>query len=214
MATLQSQLIASSVEDLAAAAPPGRHAKARLIVVASDIEQDALLAARILPMARARGLDVLLFGLSAGALQEDQLRRKLALLAAFIRDGGTRVEIRVEHGGGWLGKLKAIIGSGDVLACPGAMTPPNTSQPLVEVLSSRLRLPVNVFDVSEPAEPRGRAFLPGLLPWLLSIAVILGFLWLQIRITQSGDNGFSTILLIALVPLEIALIWLCNSLFS
>ena len=214
MATLQSQLIASSVEDTSSAAHPGRQPKARVILVASDVEQDALLAARILPLARARGLDVLLFGLSAGERQEDQLRRKLALLAAFIRDGGTRVEIMVEHGGGWLERLKTLISSDDVLACPGAMTPPNTSQPLVDVLSSRLRLPVNVFDVSEPVEPRGSPFVPGLVPWLLSIAVILGFLWLQIRITQSGATGFSAILLVALVPLEIALIWLCNSLFS
>ena len=214
MATMQSQLLTSSLEDRSSPVYPRRYARPRLIVVASIIDQEPLLAARILPLARACGLDVVLFGLSAGALQEDQIRRRLALLAAFIRDAGVQVEIQIEHGGRWLGRLKDILGSGDILACPGAATPPGSSQSLVELLSSRLRLPVHVFDVSDPVEARERAFLPGLLPWILSIGVILGFLWLQIRISQSSDSGFSTLLLIALVPLEIALIWLCNSLFS
>lgn len=214
MATMQSQVLSSPLEDRSSPVYPTRCARSRLIVVASIIEQEPLLAARILALATARGLDVLLFGLAIGAPQEDQIRRSLALLAAFVRDAGVSVEVQTAHGGGWLAKLTDILGSGDLLACPGAATPPGSSRSLVDLLSSRLRLPVHVLDVSDPVDAREKAFLPGLLTWLLSIAIILGFLWLQIRISQSSGGSYSTLLLIALLPLEIALIWFCNSLFS
>ena len=53
-----------------------------------------------------------------------------------------------------------------------------------------------------------------LLPWLVSAAIILGFLWLQVSLSQAGGSVSANGWLIGSVPIEIGLIWLVNVLVA
>jgi len=172
----------------------------------------ALLAARIHDVAKERGQDVRLIGVPSEGMPEVELRRQLALVAAFIRDAGTKVETRMEHGPDWMTGLQFRLSEQDTLACCVGNPLPVGRRPLTDVLASHFEGPVYAFeDSGQPAYPRTN-LLTRLMPWLGSIAVILGFLWLQIRASQYLSSGASTAVLLLSVPVEIALIWLCNSL--
>jgi len=214
MDTTESQLSAPSLEGFS---PIARHAireHCKLVVVATHITQEALLAARILALANARSLDVLLYGVASSDVRESGLRRELALLAAFIRDAGTRVEIRLAHGDEWLGDLSAVLGRDDQLACCTGRALSASRRPLIDVLSSRLNIPVLLLDVADPIDSSEVGLIPSMAPWLSSLAIILGFLFLQIQVTRIWEGTIATVLLIALLPVEIGLVWLCNSVFS
>src|SRR5574341_390636 len=69
----------------------------RLVVLIPDAEADeAELAAHLWTMASSRQLAVLLLGICGDAGREPRARRRLATLAALIRDNTVHVETRLE----------------------------------------------------------------------------------------------------------------------
>jgi len=186
----------------------------RLVVVIRSVIEEATLAGRILEAAGRGGRAVLLLGIDAGFIQETELRRSMALLAAFLRNAGTEAEIRIEHGQDWLPRLSTYVGREDLLACCLEGDPAGLGTPLHDVLSGHSRLPVLVFAGAGAWQEEPKGILRGLAPWLASLAVILGFLWLQIWLTQLGGGAQATSLLVLTLPVEVGLIWLCNALLD
>lgn len=183
----------------------------RLVVVLSAVEAEGMLAGQIISVARDRGLKVLLLGLAESPEQEAEFRRKLITLAAFIRDGGSPVEIKIEIRRNWLASLKGMLGAHDLLACcveDPTLTP---RLPLSDTLSLQLERPVYVF--SRPHRPvSSRRGLPmRLATWAGSLSILLGFLWLQLGAARSGNDTTSTALLLLSLPVEIGLMWAWNS---
>jgi hypothetical protein len=184
------------------------------VVVIPSLADEAVLAGRILSLASGRGRDVLLLGVGAGPGQDFELRRKLVTLAAFLREGGSRVEFKVEAARDWMQKLKTIVGPDDMLACClepdgcGARTSLNVA------LSSQFKLPVYVFLGEEPSTRSKESVPAQMASWVGSLAIILAFLWLQIQIVQAGASATYTILLILATVSEIGAIWLWNSSFA
>ncbi len=204
--------------NLMAVAPTTAPAQAglapRLVVVVPDVTEAALLAGRIHGVARARGAHVLLIGVAPDPATETELRRQLALLGAFVRNAGTDVEIRVERDLEWISGFRYLLSDHDMLACCTGNSPHESRQTWADVLSARLSRPVYVFEQADQAHVPGRNRLAGLLPWLGSIAILLGFLWLQIQLSQHGGSAADTTVLVLSVPIEVGLIWLCNSSLS
>jgi hypothetical protein len=189
-------------------------AEGRLVVVLQDLEDEALLAGRILSLAREWDRDVLLVGIGPRPGEEIELRRGLVTLAALIRAGGSRAEIRVEADRNWMQKLGLIVGPTDMLACCLERDCAAARPPLNVALSSQLNLPVYVFlGMEVSAENRGSISKP-LAAWLGSLATILGFLWLQAHMVEALAGPAFTVLFILSVPCEIGLIWVWNSLLA
>ncbi len=186
----------------------------RLVVVVPHVTEAALLAGRIHGIARARGAHVLLIGVAPDPALETELRRELALLAAFVRNAGTHAEVRVERDLEWLSGFRYLLGDHDMLACCAGNSPHQTRQTWADVLSTRLSRPVYVFGQADLAQSPGVGRLRGLLPWLGSIVILLGFLWLQIQLSQHAGSAADTTVLMLSVPIEVGLIWLCNSSLS
>jgi hypothetical protein len=186
-------------------------AQRRLVVVVGNVDDTAYMARRIHAIASGNGASVLMVGVTAGASTEAEVRRQIAMTAAFVRDAGSRVEVRIEEGWEWLKGIRFLLSEHDTVACGGTAGSLAGRWSLPDRLSSQLHRPILVID--EPGE--AEAHQPGLArrvsPWLGSLAVILGFLCLQIRLNQGGA-GFPTLALLVLsVPIEICLIWLCNA---
>jgi hypothetical protein len=159
-------------------------------------------------------LNVLLIGVPSTSVREVELRRTLALLAAFIQDTDAQVEMRVEQGPDWIRGLGIALGDRDLLACCTEESLPPARPSWIDLLSSQLQRPVYVFEASGYSETPNAGVIARFAPWLGSLAIILGFLWLQLQVSQQGENIVDTALLVVSVPVEIALIWLCNSVFG
>jgi hypothetical protein len=185
-----------------------------LVVVIPSLGEAALLAGRIHDLARTRGMGVLLLGVASKLEAEDELRRRLALLAAFIRNMGVQVEVSVEPDADRLRGLRFALGEGDVLACCVDASGRGAGASWADLLSSELQRPVYVFEQSGYSGESTGGLLGRLAPWLGSLAILVGFLWLQFQVSQQGENLLDTALLVLSVPVEIALIWLCNSIFG
>ena len=186
----------------------------RLVVVVPDVAEAALLAGRIHQVARARRQDVLLIGVASQFLSESELRRKLALLGAFLQDAGTRVQVRVEQGSDWIPALGAVLARNDLLACCVEESLPAAGDQWIDLLASRFQRSVHAFmDSGSPRVPQ-RGLSARLAPWLGSIVIILGFFWLQALLSQrAGGEAYSGWLLLS-VPVEIGLVWLLNLLMG
>ena len=186
----------------------------RLVVVVPDVAEPGLLAGRIQEVALTRGRDVLLMGAASQQVSEDELRRKLALLAAFLRNAGTQTEIRIEKALDVIAALRPLLTEDDLLACCVGDSLPVAGDRWIELLGKRLQRPVHAFMNYGPREHRHPNLVARAAPWLGSIVVIAGFTWLQIALSQNGEGAAETLGLLASVPVEVGLVLLCNALLG
>jgi len=193
----------------------------RLVVVLQDVAEEAVLASRILELARARGLGVLLVGIVPDLSQQSdaQLRRKLVRVAAFLKDaaGGSKtmpVEIRMDGGQRWLDAVRFLVRPGDLLACCSDWSVGNQRRPLNDVLGAGLHMPVYVFgDLGSPQAERSN-ILSRLAGWIASLASVAGFCVVSAQIVVSTQGALQSILLLGALAVEIGVIYLVNSLFT
>lgn len=186
----------------------------RLVVLVPDVWETALLAGRIHQVAEARRQDVLLFGMVSELQPEAAMRRKLTLLSAFLHEAGTRAEIRVKEGRVLIFELESLLAAGDLLACCGTDRGPGSAEQWADMLGNRFRRPIYVFTDGGMVQAPAPGFLVRLAPWFGSVAIILGFLWLQVLLSRVGGAISTNAWLFGSVPAEIGLIWLLNALIG
>jgi hypothetical protein len=199
----------------------------RLAVVILDIEQEALLAGRILDLAQVRALPVVLLGIARDAAQEGELRRKLITIAAFLKDGWLpdtvrtnggnkpfQVEIQVVQEKDWIRSVQSFLRHDDMLACYGEQTMGNRQRPLSDILGSSLNMPVYTFTGLEDVRQTRRFSFSQIVPWFSSLASIGAFLLLQARIVTSIQGSLQTIFLLLTMFAEVGLLVFVNSLFT
>ncbi len=187
----------------------------RLVVVLQDAEQEAVLASRILELARTRGLGVLLVGIVHEPENEAELRRKLIRIAAFIGDARQRgealpVEIRMLGGMGWLDSVRCLVQAGDEIACCADWNTGGMRKPLNDVLGGGLMQPVYVFADLRPERVSRRKRMTDLFGWLLSLASIVAFCLVAARIVVETYGWLQTVLLLGALALEVGSIYFIN----
>jgi len=190
---------------------PGR----RLIVLFPALETDTPnLAHRIWEIARSLQLNVLLLSLSNDYEEEAQLRRKLITLAAIIKDPYVSTDILIEHGNNWVGQVRKIWQAGDIVACYAGQKVGLMRKPLDQVLRSSLEATIYILSDYQPSTNPNSTFISRASSWIGSLAIIGGFLWAEVKIVQLPQDWAHTALIYACVFVEIALIYLWNSLFA
>jgi hypothetical protein len=188
--------------------------RGRLVIVVPDVAEPALLASRIHAVAAAGDRDALIIGVVSSSVSESALRRKLALLAAFVREAGTNTEVRIERDRSWISALRGLLGAGDLLACSVDDRLPASGEPWIELLARTFRRDIYAFMDSDPTTGLRPGLTARLAPWLVPSAIILAFFWLQVRISQTGTGAITTGLLMGSVVVEIGLIALSNALLG
>lgn len=185
-----------------------------IVLVPSSAGDDPNLPHRIWEIARSSGLNVLLLGLCSDYSEEYQLRRKLVTMAAIIKDSNVCTEIRIEHGNDWVGQVKNIYRSGDVIACYAGQRVGLMRRVLHEVLRSQLEAPIYILSSGQPIKDSKSKLLSQVSFWLGSLAIIGGFLWLEVRIVQLPQDWSHNLLLYLCVLVELVLLLLWNSIFT
>jgi hypothetical protein len=191
-----------------------RSSRPRLVVFVPAVGEAALLAARIHALAQSRNMAVRLVGVSSSASAESDLRRSVARLSAFLRDAGSPAETVRLGGAASTLQLRACLESQDVIAICLEGLAPAQAFAWMKTVGGIPGGPIYVFGPTEDRPALGTGFVRKIAPWAGSVAVILGFLWAQMRLVAAGSNPAQQMLLFLSLPAELALIWLCNSLLN
>lgn len=187
----------------------------RLIVLFPDQAGDnPNQSRRIWEIASSSGLNVLLLSLCSDPYEESQLRRQLVTMAAMIGDSHICTEIRIEPGNDWVRHVKNIYRSGDVIACYAGQRIGLMQKPLHEVLRTQLDAPIYILSTEQPIKNSKPKFLSQASFWLGSLAILGGFLWLEVQLAQLPQDWAHSLLLYLCVFLEIGILLLWNSIFS
>ena len=169
---------------------------------------------RIWEIARSSGLNVLILSLCSDPYEESQLRRQLVTMAAIIGDGQVCTDIRIEFGNDWVRQVKNIYCPGDVIACYAGHRVGLTQKLLHEMLRSQLDAPIYILSMDQPIKNSKPKLLSQISFWLGALAIISGFLWIEVKIVQLPQDWAQNLLLYLFVFVEIGILLLWNSTFS
>lgn len=185
-----------------------------LIVLVPEAEVDTTATARkIWELANALKCHVQFIGLSEDTIHEPGLRRQLATLSALVRDDRIHVESKIEFGANWLKAVKSNLRKGDVIACFEEQQTGFARRPLSQILESNLNATIYVFSGLQYPGGLHSGWPINAMAWAGSIAILAGFFWMQVKITQlPGDWVHSTLIYLS-IPIEVGLIWGWNTLF-
>jgi hypothetical protein len=186
----------------------------RLIVLFPASETNTPdLSNRIWEIAQSLSLNVLILSLSNDFAEESRLRRKLINMAAIIKDPNISTEIMIAHGSNWVKQVAKIWHEGDILACFSGYKVGFMRKPLDQVLNSSLQAPIYILSDYQPPTNPTSTIISRAMPWVGSLAILLGFLWAEVKIVQLPQDWAHTALIYVCIFVEAALIYLWNSFF-
>ena len=188
----------------------------RLIVLVPESEVDtALMARKIWELANAFESRVQFLGLSKDAEYEPVLRRQLVTLSAMLGNDNISVESKTEFGNDWLSVVKSEFHEGDVIVCFAEQRSGIARRPLSQILESNLNATVYVLAGFQQQEDRLRSsWMFNATAWAGSIGIILGFFWMQSKLTHFPTDWAHTTLLYISLFVEVGTIWAWNFLFE
>lgn len=186
----------------------GLTAARRLVVLVPAVDVDEAAVARyIWELAAPAGLAVLFLGLCARSTQEPAMQRRLVTLASLTRDARIALETRLEFGRNWLRRIRAVYQPGDVIVCHAEQRAGLGRKPLSRMVES-MGAPVWTLAGLYPLEGTGRRDGPAeLVFWAVSIAILAGFFWLQVRIVRMHEDWANNMLLYFSIITETGLLW-------
>jgi hypothetical protein len=196
------------------ASQPDLEPACRLIVLVPglDIDLDAV-TRRVWELASGTGAHIKFLSLCSDMAQEPGLRRRLATMAALVKDGNVSADIEVVSGRNWVEAVKSRRQAGDMVVCCSEQRTGLTKRPLSQILQSDLDIPLYVLSGLYPQGDSHPDWLPRIVVWVGFIAIILGFFILQIKIDQIAEELTITLQLLV-TAVEFWLIWIWNNLFK
>ena len=171
-------------------------------------------AHRIWEIARSSGLNVLLLSLCSNYDEESQLRRQLVTMAALIGDGHICADIKIEHGNDWVRQVKNIYRPGDVIGCYAEQRVGFMQKLLHEVLRSQLDAPIYILSADQQIKSSEPKWWSQVAFWFGALAIIGGFLLLEVKLVQLPADWAHNLLLYFGVLVEVGLLLLWNSIFT
>jgi len=193
------------------------HPIQRLIVIVPSGELDERwLGLQISKIALPRRLRIIFIATAINSERDRALRRRIATLTSLVKDRHTKPSTRLVFHENWIKAVKKVWQEGDLLVCiEGHRTPtfPFRRKKLAPHLVATLGVPVyvltGIYIGDEPMQwNRGRE----LLIWVLAIAMIVLFGFLQFFIDRTFGKSVATLLFFLSVVVEILLLWKLNSL--
>lgn len=185
-----------------------------LIVPVTNLDVDpTLVAPRLWDLAQATGADISLVGLCNDPSEEPRLRRALVSLAAMVNYGHISANLEILIGKDWVTAVRSRCQPGDMVVCLAEESAGLLRKPLSQLLQPGLNVPLYVLSgVSHPATTPANAKTQ-IVAWIGFLAIMLGFLVLQVKIYQLTTNWIATLEIIS-TAVECWAIWKWNSLFG
>lgn len=185
-----------------------------IVLVPAQAGDDPSQAHRIWEIAKSSGLSVLLLSLCDDPYEESQYRRQLITMAALIGDSHICADFKIEHGSDWLRSVKKIYRSGDVIACYAGQQVGLMQKPLHEALRLQWDATIYVLSVDQPIKNSSSKLVSQILFWVGALAIISGFLWLEVQLARLPQDWAHNLLIYLCVFVEIGILWFWNSIFT
>ncbi len=187
----------------------------RLIVLVPSLEIDlALVTGRVWELANPTGARVQFLGLYSDPAQEPSLRRELITMSAMVNNGSVSATAEVAFGKDWVDVVKARSQTGDMIVCLAEHHVGLSRRLLSQILQSELTVPLYILSDLYPQGNVRSKWLPQIAAWAGSIAIILGFFFLQAAVVHLANDWPHTALLLISIPIEFWMILGWNSLFG
>lgn len=178
----------------------------RFIVPILSPEDDlTAIVRRVWELANAAGASIQFLGLCKDALYESSLRRSLATISAMANTGNVSADFEILFGNDWAQAVNSCARSGDtVVYWQGQQT---------GLLQAELNIPIQIITgIHSENKPRSNWFSQ-VAAWTGSVAIVVGFFFLQVKVDAAAKEWVTVLQLISLVG-TVGLIWLWNSLFG
>jgi hypothetical protein len=204
-----------SMSDLTSASLPDLKSGRRLIVLLPHFDfNPAILANRVWEIANGTSSSILFLGLVNEAERESKVRRDVATLSAMLKDNQIFIETEITFGKDWVDTVKSNLRAGDMVVCSAEQRTGSLNKLLSQSLSSKLNAQIYILsDIASQKQSNSNS-LSQIVGWIGSIAIILGFFLLQVRIVDFTKDGLRTLFLLISLPIGIGLLWAWNSLFG
>ncbi len=187
----------------------------RLVILVPSLEANLnAVAGRIWELANTTGAHVLFLGLYSDRAQEPALRRELVTMAAMVRDEKVSTETVITFGKDWVDVVKTRIKDGDTIVCFAEQYDSLSHKPLSEVLQSNLKTPLYILSGLYQRDETRSSWPAQIAVWMGSLAIIVGFFLLQVKVDHLTKDWTHTLLLLLSIPVELGLILAWNSLFE
>lgn len=202
----------NSLSNLTTISISGTKSSPRLLVLVPNVELDLpTVTRRVWELANATGSHVQFLGLYSDAAQEPSLRRELIAMSAMVKDAKVSTEGKTIFGKDWVEVVKTHFQPGDLVVCFAEQYIGSSNKLLSETLHSDLNMPVYVLSGLLPRKDSYSNWLSQLILWAGSIAILIGFFVLQVKMTDFTKSATHTLFLILSIPAEIWAIWVWNS---
>lgn len=192
-----------------------RHAS--LIVLIPPVEFDpSLAAAKIWETAHANTINnVLLVGLCDQTEHEPAVRRNLVTLAALVGINTISIDTKIGYANNWLSIVRNEWREGDLITYFSDTNPMFSTVPLGELIEKHFTGVICRFSALRPIETYTRPeWLTGIELWLGFLAIVLGFFWVQARLSLLPHTWFYEFLLSISIVAEFFTLSVWNTLFS
>jgi hypothetical protein len=191
----------------------------RLVVLVPNQDIDvAPFSRRIWTLAFPDRLDILLITLPTDSDYLLTAERRLATIAAILRDPRLHIETRVFSSRSWLKIARQVWQPGDLLVCPAEQdisTGIGKHSSLGLALASALKAPVYRLKGFYAKPPAGIPNWVKAIPyWVVLFATIAGFFKFEAVVDASVKGWIGRVLLLGIVAVEIGLIYLWTSLIG
>lgn len=194
--------------------PAGLEPARRLIVPVQSLEADlTAVSRRIWSLAESMKSHILFIGLCSDKTQELGLKRNLVTMSAMLNHGQVTADSEVIYEKDWLTALRSRLQPGDMIVYWDEQPAGLFQKPLNHILRAELDVPIYMITgLSTPNESHSNIWSMAS-TWLGFAFIILGSLFLQIKIYQLAKD-LATPLVLLFTAVEFRLIWGWNKILG
>jgi hypothetical protein len=179
------------------------------ILVPSNEVDSTMLTRRVWELANAGAFHVQFIGICNDAGEELVTRRALVTMSSMMNYGSVTSDFEVIIDKNWVDNLKARVNPGDMVVYWDIQTEGSLRQ----LLRADLNVPLYIIPGKSAPQDARSAWSNQVTAWIGFIGILLGFLFLQIKIYQLA-NSWATVLTLILVIVEFWLIWVWHNWFK
>ncbi len=204
-----------SISNLFPASLPDLKSARRLLVLVPNFDINlSAFTSRVWELATATGSSILFLSLVNDAESELKQRRELTSIISLFKNAHMDVQTKIAFGNDWVEVVRENLRVGDMVVCIAKQRTGSLNKVLSETLSARLNTQVYILTDIASQKESNKNWISETTARIGSLAIILGFFFLQVRIIDLTKDGVRTLFLLISLPIGMGLLWTWNSLFG
>ncbi|HCK67386.1 MAG TPA: hypothetical protein DHW49_14085, partial [Anaerolineae bacterium] len=191
-----------SISNLFPASLPDLKSARRLLVLVPNFDINlSAFTSRVWELATATGSSILFLSLVNDAESELKQRRELTSIISLFKNAHMDVQTKIAFGNDWVEVVRENLRVGDMVVCIAKQRTGSLNKVLSETLSARLNTQVYILTDIASQKESNKNWISETTARIGSLAIILGFFFLQVRIIDLTKDGVRTLFLLISLPI-------------